>query len=101
MESVISTLYSCSILSLSEYIAKRRNRTNRPPLIGDDGFSGTSSSVQTHTPRLQAKHSFDASIGQDLVDREGSLEQQRQQERNRDLLEHSYSSLSDYHSHKQ
>lgn len=95
-----------SILSLSEYVEKRRNRARRnPPLIDGDGFStggisGTGSSAdggRSQTPRLQAKHGFEASIGQDLLDKEGSV----QEDRRRDLLEHSYSSLSEYHSHKQ
>lgn len=50
-------------------------------------------------PGLRGRHSFEVSIGQDVADKEASVQEERR--RSRDLLEHSYSSLSDYHSHKQ
>ena len=51
-----------------------------------------------------SRHHFDISVGQDMVDRETSLrlaQSQEASERRRELLEHSYSSLSDHHSYRQ
>jgi hypothetical protein len=77
--------------------------------ISNDGISGASTSVgrwSQPSPRLKAKHGLEASIGQDVVAREGSLQHWQErtgqlEEQNQDLLEHSYSSLSEYHSYKQ
>ena len=68
------------------------------PLLGAGGV-GLGAGPRSGVSGLSGRAGFEVSIGQDVVDKEGSLVQEDRSKR--DLLEHSYSSLSDYHSYRQ
>ena len=109
----------CSILSASNWREKTRRKAaansshssafgSPPSSVGGRGVRGLLGEESSGTwggrkgkEKAVARHQFDVSVGQDVVDRENSLKLVQSQERNRDLLEHSYSSLSDHHSNRQ
>ncbi len=100
-----------SILSIANWLEKRRPLTNPSPTLGGRrgvrgllgegraGGGGKEKKEEEEGVKGLSRPQFDISIGQDMVEKENSL--RSQEERKRDILEHSYSSLSDYHSNRQ
>ena len=81
---------------------KRKSRNRYSPLLSETETS-SSAPISNEAPSCghsNNKFSFEASIGQDIVDKEGSVKSQRQ-EQDRNWMDQSYSSLSEYHTNKQ
>lgn len=111
----------CSVLSLANWCEKRRERqrevetSHTSPPTSVYGADERSTATPTHNPSapllsksrpgVQGRQSFEVSIGQDVADKEASMREEvirvRRRDRERNFLEQSYSSLSDYHAQKQ
>lgn len=96
-------------MSLTNWMEKRRERRDNinsdPPSTAyytERSSSTTGAMVAATAEPSWRRQTFDISIGREATDSlQQQQQQQQQQERNKELLEHSYSSLSDYHANKQ